>query len=208
MNYISQLSLIVSFIGLRLLTMVLYVFFQPATPGIYTPYILFLYTLFDVLIICYLYRFVKLIKQQPFSLIALVLIVLAAVYNVLLSLFSSFETESWTLMQIQLFTMPPILVTAVAKIILAVQLIQNKATDHSRKHLIRLGWSYVLLLFIGIVFPFANALVEFFPNSTSYVLHLSTALPLLAMLVLYISEIKKLSDSEPYTGGPMVDSEV
>ncbi|MDB5256256.1 MAG: hypothetical protein JWM14_951 [Chitinophagaceae bacterium] len=189
MKYKQQLYFILSFIGLRLLMLVLYTFFKPAQPGPYTPYILFLYSLFDVLILCYLYRFVKGIKQQPFSLIAVILIVAATAYNLLIDLFFPFDAVDWTELQLQLLTAPSNIINLLARIVLIVQLINNKASDHSKKFLRMLGWSYVATLLIGIGLSLVDS------NSTVYATQLTAMLPWVAMLLLYINELKHYSEA-------------
>jgi hypothetical protein len=202
MAYKKQLFFIISFIALRLLVLVLYVFFKPAQPGPYTPYILFLYTLFDVLILCYLYRFVKAIKQQTFSLIAVLVIVAATAYNLLIDLFFPFDSVDWTQLQLQLLTAPANLINLIARIVLIVQLITNKSLDHSKKYLRMLGWTYVVTMLIGV----ALSLVE--SSSTVYATQLTAMLPWVAMLLLYVHELKTLSNTNDYPGGSAVDTEI
>jgi hypothetical protein len=203
MKYKQQLYFVIGFIALRILMFVLYMFFKPAQPGPYTPYVLFLYTLFDVLILCYLYRFVKTIKEQPFSLMAVSLIVLCTAFNLLIDLFSPFDTSHWSLFQVGLLTGIPNFISLIAKIILAVQLIRNKTQDIIGGYLKMLGWSYVFVMFIG----FGSGVVfDYFPAFPIYLVQLLAALPWTAMIIVYMKELQLYAASNH--SGSAIDSGV
>ncbi|MBC7488635.1 MAG: hypothetical protein H7282_17995 [Cytophagaceae bacterium] len=206
MKYKQQLFFIISFIGLRILMLILYTFFKPAQPGPYTPYILFLYSVFDILILFYLYRFVKGIKQQPFSLIAVVLIVLAIAYHLFLELFIFVETADLTLKEIQLLTLPVNIITIIARIILLIQLIKNNATGSSKKYLAALGWSYVFIMLAAFASPFLSMLLDYVPDAPLEFVHLLAALPLIVMIMLYLDELKWYSNPYEYMESPTIDS--
>jgi hypothetical protein len=173
------------------------------------PYILILYSLFDLLIIFYLYRFVKEIKKQKFSLTAVLFILIGLILDLTLNFFLPLDTSTWSQFQMQLIPIPAALIHVVGKLILAVQLIRNKTEDSSRKYMKRLGWSYILIWLIGFVFPFASvSFIEDFPNSNFYILNIARTIPLFVMILLYVNEFKQNSDAGAYIGGPTVDSEV
>ena len=207
MKYKQQLYFIITFIALRVLMLVLYTFFKPAQPGPYTPYILFLYSAFDILILFFLYRFVKEIKQQPFSLIAVILIVLAIVYHLFLELFVFVETADLTYEKIQLLTLPANIITIIARIILLVQLIKNNAAGSSKKYLALLGWSYVFTMLAGFGFPFLFMLLDYAPDAPIEFAELLVALPWIIMILLYLDELKQYSNPEEYSESPTIDSD-
>ena len=205
MKYKQQLYFIISFIGLRILMLVLYTFFKPAQPGPYTPYILFLYSVFDVLILFYLYRFVKGIKQQPFSLIAVIAIILAIAYHLFLELFVFVETADLTYEKIQLLTLPANIITIIARIILLIQLIKNNAAGSSKKYLAVLGWSYVFTMLAGFASPFLFMLLDYAPDAPIEFAQLLAALPWIAMIMLYLDELKQYSNPDDYMESPTID---
>jgi len=207
MKYKQQLYFIISFIGLRILMLVLYTFFKPAQPGPYTPYILFLYSVFDVLILFYLYRFVKGIKQQPFSLIAVISIILAIAYHLFLELFVFVETADLTYEKIQLLTLPANIITIIARIILLIQLIKNNAAGSSKKYLAVLGWSYVFTMLAGFASPFLFMLLDYAPDAPIEFAQLLAALPWIAMIMLYLDELKQYSNPDDYMESPTIDSD-
>ncbi len=208
LNYKNQLSLIVSLIGLRILILFWYTFSLPALPGLYTPYLLILYALFDALIICYLYHFVRRIKKQKFSLFAILLIVFSGFFLLMLNYFFPFDTSGWSQLQLQLIPLPAGLAHVVGKLILAVQLIRNKAADSCRKYMMCLGWTYIVAWLLDFVFPFTNLFIEKFSNSNFYAFNIGAIIPLFAMILLYAHEWKQRSEAESPIGGSAIDSEL
>jgi len=206
MKYKQQLYFIISFISIRVLMLVLYTFFKPAQPGPYTPYILFLYSVFDVLILFFLYRFVKDIKQQPFSLIAVLLIVFGITYHLILELYFPYETSNLTFTEIQLLTLPVHLITIIGRVIHLIQLIKNKAAGASQKYLRMLGWSYVLTMLIGLASPFLFAILDYIPDFPIHYIHLAAALPWIIMIMVYANELKQQSHPTDAPGSPTLDS--
>lgn len=208
MKYKQQLYFIISFIGLRIVMLVLYAFFKPAQPGPYTPYILFLYSVFDILILFHLYRFVKAIKAQPFSLIAVLLVVLAIVYHLFLELFVFVETADLTYEKIQLLTLPANIITIIARIVLIIQLIKNNAAGSSKKYLAWLGWSFIFTMLAGFASPFLFMFIDYVPNAPIEFIQLLAALPWIVMIMLYLDELKQYSNPEDYLESPTIDSEI
>ncbi|MDB5272345.1 MAG: hypothetical protein JWO58_712 [Chitinophagaceae bacterium] len=209
MKYREQLSFIISFIALRILMIVLYTFFMPAQPGPYTPYIFFLYAVFDVLIIFFLYRYVKEIKQQRISLVAVLFIVLTIIFRLITHLYIlplTIEglTPSEVMARQMLLTLLPFLIRCTMEFVIALQLLKNTVTGRVHFYLKLVGVNYLLLILIPLLVSLVNT---FFPWYTlpSYILELCAALPLIAMILLYLQELKHFNEASDELDGPTVD---
>jgi hypothetical protein len=209
MKYREQLSFIISFIALRILTIVLYTFSRPAQPGPYMPYILFLYAVFDVLIIFFLYRYVKEIKQQQISLVAVLFIVLTIIFGLITDLYIyPLNTEglipSEVVARQLVLSLLPYLIRSTMEFVIALQLLKNTVAGRMNHYLKLVGWSYLLLLLLSLLLPIVD---RFFPwyIVPSYILQLSFTMPLLAMIVLYLQELKRFNEASDELDGPTVD---
>ncbi len=203
MNYKNQLFLSIGIINIRLLILLTGLFFPSIVPGFPASYIFLLYALIDIFLVGYLYHFVKNIKQQPFSLWATLLFVVVIGYNWYATWFNVLDNATWNAMQRQLIS----LLAFISRVVLIIQLLRNNAEDDSKKYLAWIGWSYILSLLIIYSLPFVKVADNSFPLMIMYVMALSSIISLVAMLILYVNEWKRLSDVVPSIEDSTAESE-
>ncbi len=195
MKYKDQLYVILGFISVRILTLALITYYQALTPGIYTPYIYLLCSVCDMLVVLYLYRFTKVISLLPFVLLALCIIYREVLEWFIYPLDDTGMTLSEVALRRALLIALPALIILISEIIIAVQLLKNKATGALRIRLRLVGWSYLLVIFFGVL---VTVLSMWLKSNTlvSYTSTLHMFIPFAAMLLLYSNELRHYNDTD------------
>jgi hypothetical protein len=186
----TQLSIIIGLIVVKLLLSIInsFVFFE----SVYTNDGLFLFhRLADIVLILYVYKFVKIDKKQNVSIIPAIIIGIMMLYFCAIR-FSFFEivtiTDSSYTNRLLMHSVIPSLIQLINELIIGMQLIQNKIEDGSRDSIRLVGFSFFFVLIPVIAYPIIM-LSEV--SGGIYIVKILTLVPLFAMLYMYGTELKR-----------------
>ena len=149
----------------------------------------------DLTIILFLYKFVKLDKQQNVSVIPYVMITMLTLWFVIIKL--SFMQNNLNagiamsnIMYNQMLShVIPSFIIIVAELLMSIQLINNKTEDSSRYSIKFVGYSFLFMIAQFVLFPIV---IQFEIAWFMTLVKILTTLPLLAMIYMYGLELNRM----------------
>ena len=183
----DQLSLIIGLLAIKLLIL-LGDTFIPAE-SIYINDVLFVFhKISDLLIILYLYKFIKMDKKQEIAIVPVAMIAVAILYFVALRfVFIQFAPgitdQLWS-------SVLPSFIRLIGELILAIQLIKNKSEDGSRDSIKFVGISFLFTMGLMVIYPIVTMTENLWLMS---IVRMMTMLPLIVMLYMYWQELKRVN---------------
>lgn len=190
----DQLNLIIGLIAVKFFIVLLDIFIP--TESIYMTDVLFsFHKISDLVIIVYLYKFIKIDKKLNISFISIVMLIAAilffiAVRFVFIQFAVRIADQLWS-------SVIPSLIQLIGELILAIQLIKNKSENSSSDSIKFVGISFLCTMGFMVIYPIVTMTEILWMIS---IVHMLMTLPLIAMFYMYILELKNIEeDSKKYT---------